>query len=115
MKILFVRPNFCDKRSSDAMEPLAFAILAALTPPKHELSLADERLAPIPFDVDADLVAITVETYNARRPTRSRRSFASAACAWSWAATTSRFCLMKRCNFAMPLSSATPNSCGLST
>ena len=67
MKILFVRPNLCDLRSSDAMEPLAFAILAALTPPEHQVELADERLEPIPFDAEADLVAITVETYNARR------------------------------------------------
>jgi radical SAM superfamily enzyme YgiQ (UPF0313 family) len=75
MKILFVRPNLCDLRSSDAMEPLAFAILAALTPPEHSVELADERLAPVPFDADCDLVAITVETYNARRAYQIAQKF----------------------------------------
>lgn len=48
------------------MEPLVFAILAAQTPPDVELGLMDERLAPIDYDVATDLVALTVETYNAR-------------------------------------------------
>ncbi len=67
MKILFVRPHLFDARASDALEPLAFAVLAGLTPPDVELLLCDERLAPVPFDAQADLVAITVETYTARR------------------------------------------------
>lgn len=75
MKILFVRPNLCDLRSSDAMEPLAFAILAALTPQEHQVQLADERLEPIPFDAKADLVAITVETYNACRAYQIAQKF----------------------------------------
>src|SRR2546421_8047067 len=67
MKITFVRPNLTDCRSTDAMEPLVFAILAALTPSDVELVLYDERLEPIPFDEPTDLVALTVETYTARR------------------------------------------------
>jgi hypothetical protein len=39
-----------DTRASDALEPLAFAVLAGLTPPDVELSLSDERLAPVPVD-----------------------------------------------------------------
>jgi radical SAM superfamily enzyme YgiQ (UPF0313 family) len=56
-----------DMRSSDAMEPLVFAILAGLTPPDIEIVLYDERLESIPYDDPTDLVALTVETYNARR------------------------------------------------
>jgi radical SAM superfamily enzyme YgiQ (UPF0313 family) len=67
MRITFVRPNLHDGRSSDAMQPLAFAILAAHTPPDIEVVLHDERLAPIPVDEPTDLVAMTVETYTARR------------------------------------------------
>lgn len=67
MRISFVRPNLHDGRSSDAMQPLAFAILAAHTPPDVEVVLHDERLAPIPLDEPTDLVAMTVETYTARR------------------------------------------------
>jgi radical SAM superfamily enzyme YgiQ (UPF0313 family) len=49
------------------MEPLAFAILKSLTPPDVEVVLHDERLAPVPLDEPTDLVAMTVETYTARR------------------------------------------------
>jgi radical SAM superfamily enzyme YgiQ (UPF0313 family) len=67
MRILFVRPHLFDTRASDALEPLAFAVLAGLTPPDVEVVLSDERLAPVPPDADVDLVAITIETYTARR------------------------------------------------
>jgi radical SAM superfamily enzyme YgiQ (UPF0313 family) len=67
MKITFIRPNLSNKRSADAMEPLVFAVLAGLTPPDVELSLFDERLEPVPYDHPTDLVALTVETYTARR------------------------------------------------
>ena len=67
MKVLFVRPNMSPHRSSDALEPLVFGILSALTPPEIDRSLCDERLEDIPFDKPADLVAITVETFTARR------------------------------------------------
>jgi radical SAM superfamily enzyme YgiQ (UPF0313 family) len=55
-----------DLRGGDSLEPLAFAILARLTPPDVELRLIDERLEPIPYDHATDLVALTVETYTAR-------------------------------------------------
>lgn len=67
MKITFVRPNFYPERSYDAMEPLCFAILKSLTPPDIETVLYDERLENLPFDEPTDLVAMTVETYTARR------------------------------------------------
>jgi len=67
MKITFVRPNLLEARSCDAMQPLAFAVLKAQTPPDVEVELHDERLAPVPLDGATDLVAMTVETYTARR------------------------------------------------
>lgn len=67
MRVTFIRPNLYDDRSSDAMEPLCFAILKALTPDDVETTFHDERLEPIPVDEDTDLVAMTVETYTARR------------------------------------------------
>jgi len=66
MRIALVRPNMADVRSSDAMQPLCFAILAGLTPAEVELELVDERLEPIRYDRPADLVAMTVETHTAR-------------------------------------------------
>ena len=45
MKITFIRPNLYDDRSSDAMEPLCFAILKSLTPDDVEsTSLAGEPI-----------------------------------------------------------------------
>jgi hypothetical protein len=55
------------RRTSDAMQPLVFAILRALTPPDVEVVVYDERVEPIPLDERTDLVAMTVETYTARR------------------------------------------------
>jgi radical SAM superfamily enzyme YgiQ (UPF0313 family) len=77
VKITFIRPNLTDVRSSDGLEPLAFAVLADLTPPDVEVSLVDERLEPVAYDEPTDLVALTVETFTARRAyqiaTRFRR------------------------------------------
>ncbi|MGA2253994.1 MAG: radical SAM protein [Thermoguttaceae bacterium] len=66
MRIALIRPNMADVRSSDAMHPLCFAVLASLTPANIELELFDECLEPIRYDRPADLVAMTVETYTAR-------------------------------------------------
>jgi len=49
------------------MEPLPAATIAALTPPDVEKRFYDDRLEAIPFDEPTDLVAISVETYTARR------------------------------------------------
>ncbi len=67
MRVTFIRPNLYDDRSSDAMEPLCFAILKALTPDHVDTTFYDERLEAIPVEEDTDLVAMTVETYTARR------------------------------------------------
>jgi radical SAM superfamily enzyme YgiQ (UPF0313 family) len=67
MRITFVRPNMYNGRSDDAMEPLVFGILAGLTPEDVECRLIDERLEEVPHHIEADLVAITAETYTARR------------------------------------------------
>ena len=48
------------------MQPLAIAILAGQTPKSFECCFIDERLESIPYDVDADLIAMSVETYSAR-------------------------------------------------
>ena len=43
------------------------AVLAGLTPADVEVVLYDDRMESIPYDEATDLVAITVETYTARR------------------------------------------------
>jgi radical SAM superfamily enzyme YgiQ (UPF0313 family) len=49
------------------MEPLPAATLAGLTPKDVELRFYDDRMEVVPFDEATDLVAISVETYTARR------------------------------------------------
>jgi radical SAM superfamily enzyme YgiQ (UPF0313 family) len=49
------------------MEPLPAATLAGLTPKDIEVRFYDDRMESIPFDEQTDLVAISVETYTAKR------------------------------------------------
>ena len=67
MRITFLRPNMQPEPSLGAMEPLAFAILYALTPEEVECTLQDEQVEVLDLDAPTDLVAMTVETYTARR------------------------------------------------
>jgi radical SAM superfamily enzyme YgiQ (UPF0313 family) len=75
MRITFLRPHLIDARSGDAMQPLAFAVLAGVTPPDIETDFFDERLEELPLEHSTDLVAITVETYTARRAYQIARHF----------------------------------------
>ena len=72
MKITLVMPGVGRKPgepyvSSWKMEPLAPAVLAALTPADVEVQFVDDRLEPIPYDESTNAVGINVETYTARR------------------------------------------------
>jgi radical SAM superfamily enzyme YgiQ (UPF0313 family) len=72
MRLTIIQPCM-GRRSGESyirtwqMEPLAPAVLAALTPDDVEISFYDDRMEAIPYDEPTDLVAITVETYTARR------------------------------------------------
>ena len=72
MKLTLIKPNIGRMEHSlyvdeGRMEPLQLGVLAGLTPPDVEVVLYDDRLEAIPYDEPTDLVAITVETYTARR------------------------------------------------
>jgi radical SAM superfamily enzyme YgiQ (UPF0313 family) len=49
------------------MESLPTAVIAGLTPDDVELRFHDDRMEAIPYDAPVDLVALSVETYTARR------------------------------------------------
>ncbi|MBI4663429.1 MAG: cobalamin B12-binding domain-containing protein, partial [Verrucomicrobia bacterium] len=49
------------------MEPLPAATIAGLTPKDVEIRFYDDRMESIAFDEPTDLVAISVETYTAKR------------------------------------------------
>src|ERR1051325_5647534 len=64
--ITFIRPKLGEGAPADAMTPLVFALLKAATPADIDTVLIDERgepYAPVP----TDLVAISVESFTARR------------------------------------------------
>lgn len=72
MKLMLIKPNIGRREHSlyvdeGRMEPLQLGILAALTPKDVEVVMYDDRMEKIPYDEPTDLVAITVETFTARR------------------------------------------------
>jgi len=67
VKVTFINPNFTRQTSRDALEPLAFAVLAGLTPPSVKRVFYDERVEGVPLDEPTDLVAISVQTFTAKR------------------------------------------------
>jgi len=72
MRLIYIQPAIGHRPGkrymrSWQMEPLPIAALAGLTPAHIEQRLFDDRVEAIPYDAPADLVALTVETYSARR------------------------------------------------
>ncbi len=73
MLITFIKPTL--GRLADGapfvdaarMEPLQLAVLAGLTPAGVDVRLLDDRVDVIDYDEPTDLVAITVESFTARR------------------------------------------------
>jgi hypothetical protein len=71
-RVIFIFPSIGRKPGKSyvrswQMEPLAIAQLSALTPPHWERVFHDDRLEPVPIMESADLCAISIETYTARR------------------------------------------------
>src|SRR5262245_35597047 len=73
MRVTLIHPCIGRRRGDRSyirtwqMEPLPAATLAGLTPRDIELRFYDDRMEKIPFDEPTDLVAISVETYTAKR------------------------------------------------
>ena len=79
MRLILIKPTIGRREHSlyvdeGRMEPLMLGVLGGLTPPDVDIVLYDDRMEAIPYDEPADLVAITVETYTARR------AYAMASC-----------------------------------
>ena len=72
MKITFILPAIGKKQAEPyietwKMEPLMIAVLQSLTPAWIETEFYDDRIELINYETETDLVAITVETYTAKR------------------------------------------------
>jgi radical SAM superfamily enzyme YgiQ (UPF0313 family) len=80
MKIILIKPSMGSiikgyNIDEGSMEPLQLAILASLAKEDDEVKLYDDRLEKIPFDEKADFVAITVDSFNARRAYEIAKEF----------------------------------------
>lgn len=67
MRITFIQPTMIREHAAGSMPPLVFGILARLTPPDMSVQLFDENVEDVPLDIETDLVAMSVHTFNARR------------------------------------------------
>ncbi len=73
MRLTLIHPSIGKKRNQKQyiktwlMEPLAPATIAGLTPKDVEIKFYDDRLEEVPYDEPTDLVAMSVETYTAKR------------------------------------------------
>ncbi|HWQ88795.1 MAG TPA: cobalamin-dependent protein, partial [Desulfitobacteriaceae bacterium] len=67
VKIAFIKTNMFGQRAGDAMAPLVFAIIKALTPEDITISFYDENVEKIPQQIEAEVVALTTDTFNAKR------------------------------------------------
>jgi radical SAM superfamily enzyme YgiQ (UPF0313 family) len=72
MKVTFILPAIGKKSGQKyigtwKMEPLTIAVLQSLTPEDVETEFFDDRIELIDYETKTDLVAITVETYTAKR------------------------------------------------
>lgn len=67
MNITLIQPNTFGGKPHDAMEPLAFAILRALTPPDVEVAFYDERIETIPLGEATDVAVLSISTFAAQR------------------------------------------------
>lgn len=82
MRVTFVHPAIGRKPGTNymrtwQMESLPIALLAGLTPPDVETAFYDDRMEKIDYDRPADLVAIPVETYTAKRAYQIASEFRS--------------------------------------
>ncbi len=72
MRLTIIHPAIGHKRNeryirSWQMEPLPAAAIAGLTPNDVEVRFYDDRMEAIPFDEPTDAVALSLETYTAKR------------------------------------------------
>ncbi|MEW5814875.1 MAG: radical SAM protein [Spirochaetota bacterium] len=76
MKIALICPSTVQPREGKAAcPPLAFSVLTGLTPKKHAVVVFDERAEPLPEDLEADLVGITVDLLSARAAYKRAEQF----------------------------------------
>lgn len=67
MKVTLIKVSMLEGKGRDAMKPLIFAIFDAITPPDVTVEYLDERIESLPDTIDSDVIALSVETFAAKR------------------------------------------------
>lgn len=67
MKVTLIKVSMMEGKGYDAMKPLIFAIFDAITPKDIDITYIDERVETLPEHIDSDVIALSVETFAARR------------------------------------------------
>lgn len=67
MKVTLIKVSMLEGKGYDAMKPLIFSIFDAVTPTDVEMEYLDERIEDLPERLDSDVIALSVETFAARR------------------------------------------------
>lgn len=67
MKVTLIKVSMLEGKGYDAMKPLIFPIIESVTPKDVEIEYIDERIEDIPDKIDSDVIALSVETFAARR------------------------------------------------
>lgn len=75
MKVTLIKVSMLEGKGYDAMKPLIFAIFEAITPADVEMEYIDERVEELPEMIDSDIIALSVETFAARRAYEIARKY----------------------------------------
>ena len=67
MKVTVIKVSMLEGKGYDAMKPLLFAIMDSITPKDVEMEYYDERVEDLPDKINSDVIALSVETFAARR------------------------------------------------
>ena len=75
MKVTLIKVSMLEGKGYDAMKPLIFSIFDALTPDDVQMEYLDERIEDLPDKIDSDVIALSVETFAARRAYHLARKY----------------------------------------
>ena len=75
MKVTVIKVSMLEGKGYDAMKPLLFAIMDAITPKNIKMEYYDERVEDLPEKIDSDVIALSVETFAARRAYELARKY----------------------------------------
>ena len=64
--LALIKVSMMEGKGADAMKPLVFAVFEALLPEDVILYCYDERVEALPEKIDADIIALSVETFAAK-------------------------------------------------